>query len=303
MVAEWQPGTQYNLGDVVQYNGRRYKIIQPHFSQGDWTPDITPALWGLIPSDQCGDDYTAPPPADNWDGHQVQQTPIQPQERKQHWYDVDDKRKKELEVGGGLALGLAAIAGGYFAYEHHEKTTEDQKKAVVWGLQNWLHDAQTRTEQYYQNGPTDAVSWVLVHGTQIPDGALCAGEASGNTLYVARAFHEGGIQVGKCAKSFSKGAVIGYSHKEVELDTYEVLVADESAIRWSQARGHFNKSNIDGEPVEAGREADGTVLYVAQGPVRDGTHVGKISEKLSAALIAANGTEVEVETYRVLVYA
>ena len=65
MVAEWEPGTQYNIGDVVFYQGlldlcalsepwltmrtgHQYKIIQPHRSQSDWTPDVTPALWGRM---------------------------------------------------------------------------------------------------------------------------------------------------------------------------------------------------------------------------------------------------------------
>lgn len=61
MTRSWEAGTQYNLGDVVEYNGQlsivftppcslrlghKYQIIQPHHSQSDWAPDRTPALWG-----------------------------------------------------------------------------------------------------------------------------------------------------------------------------------------------------------------------------------------------------------------
>jgi len=45
----------YGIGDIVSYNGTLYTIVQPHTSQPDWTPDVTPALWnpcapaGVIP--------------------------------------------------------------------------------------------------------------------------------------------------------------------------------------------------------------------------------------------------------------
>lgn len=34
--------------DRYQYNGKLYKCIQPHTTQADWTPDITPALWVIV---------------------------------------------------------------------------------------------------------------------------------------------------------------------------------------------------------------------------------------------------------------
>lgn len=46
MVKNWEAGTSYELGDIVIYEGYYYKIIQPHRSMNDWTPDRTPALWG-----------------------------------------------------------------------------------------------------------------------------------------------------------------------------------------------------------------------------------------------------------------
>lgn len=39
------PGTAYKIGDVIQYGGALYKVIQAHTSQADWTPDSTPALF------------------------------------------------------------------------------------------------------------------------------------------------------------------------------------------------------------------------------------------------------------------
>jgi len=63
--------------------GARYKIIQPHrsqvpssgpvqfsliiivlFYQGDWTPPVTPALWGRIPDDKWDEHAPYDPPHD-----------------------------------------------------------------------------------------------------------------------------------------------------------------------------------------------------------------------------------------------
>ena len=38
-------GVQYLTGMLVQYDGNLYRVIQPHNSQPDWTPDKVPALF------------------------------------------------------------------------------------------------------------------------------------------------------------------------------------------------------------------------------------------------------------------
>ena len=38
-------GVQYLTGMLVQYDGKLYRVIQPHNSQPDWTPDKVPALF------------------------------------------------------------------------------------------------------------------------------------------------------------------------------------------------------------------------------------------------------------------
>ncbi|MFI5776248.1 carbohydrate-binding protein [Nocardia sp. NPDC051570] len=47
-VADWQAAGHYNAGDVVNYNGAKYRCLQAHTAQADWTPDATPALWQRI---------------------------------------------------------------------------------------------------------------------------------------------------------------------------------------------------------------------------------------------------------------
>ena len=43
---KWQPDTDYMTDQRLRYtNGKLYKVLQPHKSQADWTPDITPSLY------------------------------------------------------------------------------------------------------------------------------------------------------------------------------------------------------------------------------------------------------------------
>lgn len=42
---EWKEGTKYISGDRVEYQGKLYKVITEHNSQGDWTPNIALTLF------------------------------------------------------------------------------------------------------------------------------------------------------------------------------------------------------------------------------------------------------------------
>jgi len=312
----WEPGTPYTAGSVVQYQGHSYKIIQPHTSQSDWTPSLTPALWGRLDDHDSGDsDYHKLQQHHRPDSdahHNVPETHeaypsaqssnIHQEERKKHWYDLDNHRKKELEVGGGLLAGAALLAGGYAAFQSHEKD-EEEKKAQTWALQNWIHDAEARTAQYRQYGPRSPATWILNHGKDIPQGAIAVGQEKSWTLYICRAFYEGGIQVGKASDAFHKGAVIGYKHQEIQLETYEILVGDMRGLRWVDASGVLNASHLGFKPVEGGREADGTPLYIAEAPHNGAVHPSKASEKLDGAYIPWDGGEKNIKSYRVLCYA
>ena len=48
MYPVWAPGIAVEVGQRYQYGDRLYKVIQPHTTQADWTPDITPNLWTVI---------------------------------------------------------------------------------------------------------------------------------------------------------------------------------------------------------------------------------------------------------------
>ena len=44
-ISPWQPNTPYKAGDLVSYNGKNYKCLQPHTSLPGWEPANVPALW------------------------------------------------------------------------------------------------------------------------------------------------------------------------------------------------------------------------------------------------------------------
>lgn len=44
----WVVGKAYKMGDVCDYNGKLYKIVQPHTSQADWLPSDVPALYVMV---------------------------------------------------------------------------------------------------------------------------------------------------------------------------------------------------------------------------------------------------------------
>jgi hypothetical protein len=303
----WEPGTQYNYGDVVEYEGHKYKVIQPHFSQGDWAPGpATAALWGRLSDDDPGYGGDSKPSQPQQQSYQQQPPPQgqydqQPQDQPsntegKHWYG-DEETKEKLEIGGGLAAGAALLAGGLFAYNKH-KEDHQEAKAGQWSHDNWLQEAQNRPRS---NGP---VTWVLTQKQDIPNGAILVGKEKSWNLYICRSFYDGGLQLGKASEAFKHGGVLGYKNKEVFVNDYEVLVGDMNQLRWVSYSGQLNVENLGYTPVETGcRSANGKPLYIAEAPYNDAVHPGKTSEDFKeGAFIPYDGTEKHVREYRVLCY-
>lgn len=313
MVNCWQPGVQYNIGDVVEYEGHGYRVIQAHFSESTWAPGPnTEALWGCIPDNECQQPLQPTPQPQGvacqtsscekqWNEHTEQQVDIPHEEHKKKWWDLTDERKKQVEIGGGLVAGLAALGAGYYAYHEHEKN-EETKKAHVWALQSWLAEAKARTQEYYSRGASSSLTWILIEGHDIPDNAIVGGNEGGKTLYISRAFCDGGLQVGKAGRHLSKGAVYGYSHKSFEISTYEILVGDNRAVAWYPTGGVLRVDQLGGKRlVEGGKENDGTPIYVAQVDY-NGLQPGKATTVLDGAYIAYGSEEKKVKEYSVLYY-
>ena len=47
----WQPRIQVNADEIYRYSDDIYRVLQPHTTQDDWTPDKVPALFVIIGGD------------------------------------------------------------------------------------------------------------------------------------------------------------------------------------------------------------------------------------------------------------
>jgi len=304
---KWQPGILYCPEDMVEYNGHRYKNVQGHKSQSDWTPDSTPALWDRMNDDnschqqpQYQEHAQQPQYSEQTPHYSDEKKTEQAPEPHKHWYG-DESNKKKLEIGAGVLGGAALLAGGVFAYKKHEEHKEEGK-SKVWAHGKWLEEARGRTEALQRHGRSEPAVWVLTHGKSIPNGAIVTGQEHGRNLYTGRAFYEGALVVGKASEHFHKGCVIGYGDKEIEVEEFEVLVGDMKALRWVSARGRLEVESLRCRPVEGGNEKDGTPIYVVHAPYKEAEHPGKTSEKLDGAYITYGGDEQVVKEYQVLCY-
>jgi len=173
MVNYWQPGIQYDRGDVVEFNGARYSVIQAHFSQSDWEPGPnTASLWGRIPEGEydhhthrydhencheekqtltdpyCQPRQTETPPQQQayapqtaekpWDHYPEENADIPHEEHKKKLWNLSDDRKKQLEIGGALMAGVATIGAGYYAYHKHEQKEEKKRRMFGPLRAGWL---------------------------------------------------------------------------------------------------------------------------------------------------------------------
>lgn len=48
-------GVSYSAGMLLQYDSSLYRVIQPHTSQADWTPDRVPALFARVSVEEYPD--------------------------------------------------------------------------------------------------------------------------------------------------------------------------------------------------------------------------------------------------------
>jgi len=57
-----------------------------------------------------------------------------------------------------------------------------------------------------------------------------------------------------------------------------------SRLKWVPTSGRLIVHSLGAQPVEGGRDADGTVLYVAKASHKGAEHPGKASEKLDGKI-------------------
>ncbi|KAL7422915.1 hypothetical protein Q5752_002212 [Cryptotrichosporon argae] len=216
----------------------------------------------------------------------------------------DELKGKRVWRVGGL---------GVWAWSEDDKAEND--KQGVWrkwgdkhGKAEWLSAARARTAFYKDTrGIVPIVRWKLVErGGRMPDDALPVGhEANGEVLYAARAWHEGGLHLGKAGAHLVNSASISYGGAELTLDVYEVLCGppDSSVLTWLPFDHGFRATLRGWQPVEGGRERDGQALFVAKAEHERGIHPGKCLVNDDHACVGYGGGELWVRPFYVLAYA
>ncbi|CAG8515696.1 7832_t:CDS:2 [Ambispora leptoticha] len=123
--------------------------------------------------------------------------------------------------------------------------------------------------------------WVKAEHGRIPIGAVTFGiDIGGEPLYVARAFHEGGLHPGKAGIHLA-GARISYGRKEFEKTQYEVLVLPSQFYEWYQCSSVYQ---IPKMAVKGGYENTGEPLYVSKMVSSTSfVHLGKVGFHLPGA--------------------
>lgn len=231
---------------------------------------------------------------------------------------------------------VSCVGGfGLWAYRHGEPG-EDVKRRVYAELQSdddagremWLKAARARTKRYCEPGAVrPGMRWVLVEPRQeaenlpssalerlafqngsfprIPDNALQTGtEALGTALCSARAWHAGGVHLGKAGQHLQAGgASLSYGSLEHELSAFEVLVGDASCVRWVDGAQLASQLATGVVPIEGGREAHGGAMLVAQAQYEGGWHPGKAAVGEDHACVGFGGGEFWARGFRVLVWA
>ncbi|KDQ21376.1 carbohydrate-binding module family 12 protein, partial [Botryobasidium botryosum FD-172 SS1] len=193
MTQSWQPGTWYNLGSEVEYQGAKYRIIQAHRSQDDWTPPNVPALWGRM-QDQGYSGFQS-------QGYQGD-TQSAPQRQRPTWVGVTGKDIPNNAIEGGrdrdgspLYIARAFYEGGV----HPGKCGRGLRKGAVIGYGN----KEIELDQYeVLVGDQNSVRWNKESGEinfQALSGQPVEGgrEANGKVLYIAQANYNNTTHPGK----------------------------------------------------------------------------------------------------------
>ncbi|OCF43636.1 hypothetical protein I317_02528 [Kwoniella heveanensis CBS 569] len=228
-------------------------------------------------------------------------------------HKAKDKDELKDELKGKRVWRVGGL--GVWAYSDDKEQEETKKR--LWrdwgekhGQKDWLEVARER-KQFYEKeskGVKPLFQWKLVEkGQRLPDDALPIGnEQDGAALYAARAWWEGGVHLGKAGHHLNNGASISYGGAEIGLDTYEVLCGplnEPYLVKWMTYR-HGEIAKVEGwQPVEGGREKDGTALLLAKGEYENGQHPGKCLINDDHACVGYGGGELWVRPFSILAYA
>ncbi|WVQ85906.1 hypothetical protein IAT38_008074 [Cryptococcus sp. DSM 104549] len=224
-----------------------------------------------------------------------------------------DKDELKHELGGERVWRVGGV--GVWAYSEDQRDEEAKKDAWrKWsgkhGKDDWVKLARERTEFYTKDskGVKPLFSWKLVEkGQRLPPDALPIGnEQDGAVLYAARAWWEGGVHLGKAGHHIQNGASISYGGGEITIDTYEVFcgpINEPYLVKW-MTFPHGQRASVQGwQPVEGGREKDGTYILLSKGDFENGQHPGKCLINDDHACVGWGGGELWVRPFQILAYA
>jgi hypothetical protein len=309
------------------YNsGRRDHCVEDHHRRHSRTPSPhrpQPGGWG---HDEHRDDRREPSPPrpdqhqyqnQNQSQNQNQNQNQNQQQQNQNKPDDDGKKpwltetqKHGLEIGGGV-LGALAIGAGIYAYSEHKSKASEEAKQKAWreegNSENWEAGAIRRTEHYNRGGQAPPVRWVLMSsGQPFPRDAIVGGHENNQKLYIIRAFHEGGLHIGKAAGHINDGGCsFAWGGQEIgHVTKFEVLVGDENAVRWIHHAENDGPVKVEGwQPVEGGKETDGRFIFVSQVRYQGGVHPCKYTVGEREANFGWGGEEHKSRDFNVLAYA
>ncbi|KAG8960446.1 hypothetical protein FRC05_006842 [Tulasnella sp. 425] len=136
--------------------------------------------------------------------------------------------------------------------------------------EEWLAQGRRRRAEM-SSSPPWSVAWFLVEeGEQIPPHSIPMGSEEGGHLFSIRVWKEGGLTLGKHGRHHSQGYIPWYNKELPWKGPYEILVGDQTAVRWvSPGEGSF-------AAVEGGYEATfPAALLIAQTEMEGTLQPGK----------------------------
>uniref|UniRef100_A0A1W7RA66 Methyltransferase-like protein n=1 Tax=Hadrurus spadix TaxID=141984 RepID=A0A1W7RA66_9SCOR len=149
-------------------------------------------------------------------------------------------------------------------------------------------------------GPTHyrpVAEWLFGSSGQVPPCAVQGGYDGGDTIYVARAHHNGDNIPGKLLPSH--GCVyVSWGGEEHSHHSYEVLCNPQgSQLEWKYCGG----GDVPSGAVQGGTTADGEPLYIGRHEHEGTMTVGKVQPSHQVLYIAYGGREHRYSEYEVLV--
>ena len=143
-------------------------------------------------------------------------------------------------------------------------------------------------------------NWRPATPEQRPDfsSAVAVGQESGMPLYPCRGLINGSMQIGRLRSDFA-GCHIGYSGREIEVTSFEVLTSRwQRASSWDLPMGATSAGTLLDTSVVGGFTS--TALYVCRAAHDGGLHLGQAEARRKGCSFGYGGRIVVAQNYDVL---